>query len=389
MIRLILLVSLSASGLSVAAEEATPVACVLDGPEVQPMRDALKRLAIPFRDHKTLDPSALARCRVLVLCGAGPPVAEADKQTLVGFLDAGGAVLGAGGGATCVIDLGLFDAEAYYLTGTTIHMSSFQAYHRLTFGYPGAKPFDGWVAGVPNLLRSTEGPLMTLGPGATCILSTGGGYSLAAFQGRGQGLVLLLSADPQGGKIVHQLGRSKMAPGDELQTDRLLANAMAFLLDRTCNLIPNSGFEENMHLQPRQSNWTISLAKGATSDCCQEGAPEGAAFLMTSCPTKASSASIGPYRPIAVERGTTYVFAGRYRASVAWRGTCEVVTGKSSKSDQPPAQTSTVAPSRDWARFEVSVSVPADGLYVKPLAAIRGPGELCLDEVTLRRQAGQ
>ena len=43
-------------------------------------------------------------------------------------------------------------------------------YHRLTFGYPGAKPFDKWKGGVPNLLRATEGPLMILGPKATSLL---------------------------------------------------------------------------------------------------------------------------------------------------------------------------------------------------------------------------
>ena len=79
-----------------------------------------------------------------------------------------------------MIEHGLFDAKTYFFTGTTVHMTKFWGYHRLTFGYPGPKPFDGWKAGVSNLLRATQGPLMMLGPKA-----------LIQLPGRGPNLIPL------------------------------------------------------------------------------------------------------------------------------------------------------------------------------------------------------
>ena len=156
------------------ATEPAPVR-VLDGPEVQPMRDGLNRVGCRFVDLKSLDEASLAGCRVLVICGTRPPVDEAAKPLITRLVEAGGSVLAVGGGATRLIDLRLFDAQGYYMSGTTTHNTAFDGYHRLIFGYPGAKPpAGGTTAGVSGVLRATQGPLMTLGPKATSILTAGG-----------------------------------------------------------------------------------------------------------------------------------------------------------------------------------------------------------------------
>ena len=47
---------------------------VLDGPEVQHVRDALNRVTCPFRGTAKLDSATLAGCQVLVLSGKKPPL---------------------------------------------------------------------------------------------------------------------------------------------------------------------------------------------------------------------------------------------------------------------------------------------------------------------------
>ena len=99
---------------------------VLDGPEVQHVRDALNRVTCPFRGTAKLDSATLAGCQVLVLSGKKPPLESEDAKTIEQFAQSGGAVLAIGGGATWMIEQRLFDAEGYYPCGTTIHHSSFQ-----------------------------------------------------------------------------------------------------------------------------------------------------------------------------------------------------------------------------------------------------------------------
>jgi len=370
-----------------AAPSTTPVA-VLDGPDVEPLGAALKRIGQPFVEVRELNPVALTSRRVLVIAGSKPPVDASGAKIIETFLNDGGAVLGVGQGATCMIKHGLFDAQCYFLTGTTIHMTVFHGYHRLMFGYPGAKPFDGWVLGVPNLLRATEGPLMILGPKATSVLGydNKGLYSAVAFQRIGRGIVLLIGPDPQGGRLAYALGKSKLQSGDKLGTDGLLANALAFLLDPTCNLVPNSGFEELIDRMPRQSHWLARRRAGATREWCKQGALQGRAFLKIVCPGKVSYGEIAPYLPIVVERRGKYRFSCLYKSSAPWRVELRLLKG------MPPAwaprgvQRFSISPNTTWHRFEAKLTVPADVSYVKPTLVLEGKGELCVDDVTMRRR---
>ncbi|MEW6357634.1 MAG: hypothetical protein AB1696_14985 [Planctomycetota bacterium] len=365
-----------------------PVVCVLDGPDAQPMKDSLKRIGQPFAAMEKPDAAALGGHRVLIVCGTKPPVDEGGKQIVENFLKNGGNVLAVGGGATCMMQHKLFDAEGYYFTGTTIHMTVFHGYHRLTFGYPGAKPFDGWKEGVPNLLRATEGPLMVLGPKATSILGYDGGglYSAAAFQRVGKGILLLIGPDPQGGNAYYELEKPKLEPGDKLGTEPMLANAIAFLLDPHCNLIPNAGFEENSDLEDSQSNWhwQITLKNGAAKEWGREGAPEGKTFLKLVCSQDKGWPAVQPHRPIVVERGRSYEFGCAYRATAAWKLGFVLLKGKlpSLKSETMPPLS--IEPSPEWRRYATRVSIPDDASYLRPTATLAGKGELCLDDVTLR-----
>ena len=371
-----------------AGDEGKPTVCLLDGHHVQPMRDGLKRVQCTFSDIAKLDTQTLAKCRVLILCGTNPPVDAAGKEAIASFLDRGGAVLGVGGGATCMIKHKLFDAEGYCLTGTTVHMTKFFGYHRLTFGYPGAKPVDGWKYGVPQLLRATQGPLMELGPKPTSILGYDGGglYSAAAFQRVGKGLVLLIGPDPQGGDAYYSLEKPKMEPGDKLKTDRLLANAIAFLVDPCCNIIPNNGCEENTNLPAHQSNWQIVVRDGATSDWCRDGAPEGNVFLKVAGPQENSNATIQPYCPLIVERGANYRFACLYRSSLKWQVQFDLLVGSTPALKRGSGPSVSVQASQKWRRFETTVAIPPDVSYVRPMVTARGVGSFCLDEVTLQRE---
>ncbi|NOZ21552.1 MAG: hypothetical protein GXP25_10745 [Planctomycetes bacterium] len=380
----LLLLIVSLSWVALAAQ---PTVCVLDGPDILPMKDSLKRIKQPFTVLEKLDAGELGKHRVLIVCGTKPPVDERGKEIIEGFLKNGGHVLAIGGGATCMMQHRLFDAEGYYLTGTTVHMTVFHGYHRLTFGYPGVKPFDGWKSGVPNLLRATEGPLMILGPKATSILGydSGGLYSAAAFQRVGQGLLLLIGPDPQGGNAYYELEKPRLEPGSKLQTERMLANAIAFLLDPHTNLIPNSGFEENTEPTAWQSNWLILLRDGATKQWRRDGAPEGRVFLKLVCPQAKSMAIAQPYRPIVVERGRSYEFRCMYKATIPWEFGFSLLKGKRPSRKPESMRPLSVQPSSEWKRFMTRVSVPPDVSYLKPVATLRGKGELCLDDVTLRQ----
>lgn len=368
-----------------ADSHAVSAVVVLDGPEVQHLHDALNRVASPFRSIAKLDSETLSGCQVLVLSGKKPPLESEDAKTIERFAQSGGAVLAIGGGATWMIQLKLFDADAFYLSGTTIHHSGFHGYHRLTFGYPGAEPEDNWIAGVPMLLRATEGPLMELGPRATSILGCGGPYSIAAFQQIGDGLVLMIGADPQGGNAYHSLDKPTLTPGDKLKTDRLLENAIAFLKNRNCNLIPNSGFEEHTELPPAQSHWQITLRGGATSQWCRDDAPEGDVFLRIVCPQKASNGSVEPYRPLVVERGASYRVACHYKSSIPWKLDFHHCTGAPSNLDRQTATSVPATASDDWKPWQAELLIPKDISYAKPILTFRGAGELCLDKFTLQR----
>ena len=362
--------------------------CVFEGSEVHYMKHGLRRISCASRSITRLNAEALSQCRVLILCGKKPSVGARRTKAIREFLDAGGAILAVGGGATCMIENGLFDAEGYYPTGTTIHQSTFDGYHRLTFGYPGAKPEAGWAMGVPMLLRATEGPLMELGPEATSVLTYGRPYSAAAFQRIGKGIALLIGPDPQGGRIYHEVDRFEVTTGEALKTDGLLANAIAFLQDRACNLIPNAGFEENTDLSPPHSNWDVEAQEGAGVAWCGEGAPEGSVFLKMTCPNAKSTATLQPHCPLVVERGEAYTFRCQHRATTGWEITFTPLCGNSREPDGDRTSSFAVPPSEDWTHVEETVAIPEDVSYLKLACKLSGEGDLCLDDLTLQRRAG-
>ena len=113
---------------SVAAYADTNV-LVLDGPETNFMRDALKRIDCPFKSIVKLDASALQPDRILILSGKEPSLDVGDGKLIESYLQSGGSVLAIGGGAKWMLNAKLFDASGYYPTGTTIHQSTFDGYH--------------------------------------------------------------------------------------------------------------------------------------------------------------------------------------------------------------------------------------------------------------------
>ena len=359
---------------------AQPDVLVLDGIETTFMRDALKRIACPFERAANPDASLLQRYRTLILSGKG---VSAEAKVISAFLQGGGQVLAVGGSAKWMLDAKLFDATGYYPSGTTEHFSTFAGYHRVTFSYPVDKAADNWTEGVPSLLRATGGPLMRLGPKATSILSAGGPFSLAAFQRVGKGIALLIGPDPQGGNEVQSLG-GKPVPkrGDALLTDALLANAIAWLRDPSCNLIPNSGFEVDAESRPEKSHWEIGLNKGATSQWVRQDAPEGAVFLRLVAPAN-GSATVTPLLPIAVERGATYRFACRYKSTAAASLMARHLVKPDDNIAKLEQHHTPLPPSPAWTRFETKFTMPVNCSYLKLNLLINKPGELSVDDVTL------
>lgn len=370
---------------ALAASDAQPLArqiYVLSGPEVEFTRDALQSLQIVFRPIDRLDELPAARQAILVLSGKAPGD-SAQAARVATLLRDGAHVLAIGGRATWMIDNKLFDAKAYCPTGTTIHESSFRGYHRLTFGYPGRKPQDDWLTGVPMLVRATGGPLMELGPQATSILSAGGPFSLVAFQRVGRGLAVLIGADPQGGNVFRSLQKPTPTPGAKLGTDRLLANALAFLADPCCNLIPNSGFEEDTDLPPAQSNWLVTLKGKATHEFSHSAAPEGRTFVRLTAPGK-SSAALQPTRPILVEGGARYELSFFYRATGAWTVNLSFLKGASEGLVPQSRQTLRLPAAASWQRHQAQIALPGEACAVEIAPTLVGPGELCLDDFSLR-----
>ena len=363
---------------------------VLDGPDVKYMREGLIRIGCAFEPLATLDAGVPETCRVLVISGKKSPVNSTAATTVRTFVEDGGAVLAVGGGAAAMIRHELFDATGYYPSGTTIHMTTFCGYHRLTFGYPGADPEDGWKRGIPMLLRATEGPLLELGEKPISILGcdSSGRYSAAAFQRVGHGMMLLIGPDPQGGNVYYTLDKPKLESGEKLKTDLLLASAIAFLVDPCGNQVPNAGFEQNTDLPPDQSNWRVRLKGNATSEWRTEGAPEGKVYFHLSCPDADSRGSIQPDQPIVVERGTTYDFSCRYLSSnVDWEVQFVPLAGKPRALKAGKTISVPVPTAGDWQRCQTTLDVPEDVAYVRVILTMYGPGELHLDDVRLAPQS--
>jgi hypothetical protein len=234
------------------------------------------------------------------------------------------------------------------------------------------------------MLRATQGPLMTLGPKATSILTAGGGYSLAAVQRLGAGRLMLLGADPQGGQLFSDVDKWSRVPGSKIGTDQLLANAVAFLLDPRCNLIPNSGFEELTELPPSQSHWEVTVRKGARHEWCKTGAAAGHVCLKLVGAGGGDSAEARPLRPIVVERGETYTFGCQYKSTAAWKLSWQWWKRPEGDAKPEPGPTEAVPPSVQWKRFEMKLHVPTGVSYCRPSIQLAGQGEMYVDDVTLK-----
>jgi len=371
---------------SVAAYADTNV-LVLDGPETNFLRDALKRIDCPFKSIAMLDASALQPDRILILSGKEPPLAVGDGKLIDSFLQHGGHVLAIGGGAKWMLNAKLFDAIGYYPTGTTIHQSTFDGYHPVTFGYPMPKPYKNWAVGVPMLLRATDGPLMRSGPRAVSILSAGGPFSLAAYERIGKGIALLIGPDPQGGNEYLTLDKPTVSLGSDLKTDLFLANAIAWLRDPGCNLIPNSGFEDAADTNDDKSHWEITLRNNAKSQWQRNEAPEGKVYLTLEGTKANSSASVSSYRPIVVEGGAQFTLSFRHKATSAWKWEIAHFTSASKETrEATKPQPLSIAASANWQKSEVTLTIPNDSPYFAITARLDGIGTLSLDEITLKRK---
>ncbi len=364
---------------------AEPNVVVLDSTDISFMHDALKRIDVPSQRSDKLDADVLSRHRIVVLAGKDLPLDAMSGKRLDQHLRSGGRVLAVGGGAKWMLQQKLFDASGYYPTGTTTFMSKFDGYHRLTFGYPVASPKENWTYGVPNLLRATDGPLMRLGPQAHSVLAAGGPFSLMAYQRFGKGIALLIGPDPQGGNEFQSLGNSKPTAkrGDELDTDRLLANSIGWLRNESGNLIPNPGFEVLTDAGPEKSHWELSANNGGVTSWRREGAPEGKVFVTLKRKDAPSAANLSPYVPIVVEPGAAYRFSCRHRSTGGWRVVVRHIRSLDdgySKAEQKPIAVAAVA---DWSRFETELVVPEGirylGFVLQPAAA----GEVSLDDIQL------
>lgn len=382
MLRLLLvLVGFSLSQVCGAAE---PDILVFDHVEIRFLTDALKRLALPFHLADKLEPLTLLRSRIVVLAGKDLPRNAVDAKVLARYLQDGGRVLALGGGAKWMIEENLFDATGYYPTGTTTHMSTFEGYHRLTFGYPVAAPKDNWVDGVPSLLRATGGPLMHIGPKAHSVLSAGGPFSLLAFQRHGPGIALLICPDPQGGNEFLTLEKPTPRRGDELGTDRLLANALAWLRDSKDNLIPNSGFEESPEAGPEKSHWFIKTSKGGSSDWNRTTPPEGKVCLTLRGGNAMSFAAVSPHLPIIVEGNATYWFSCRYRATAPCSLELRYFQRDVDRAGKTLPQTLAISAAKQWQSYQVEVRIPDGATLLSLTLRLQGAGEIDVDDIALR-----
>lgn len=362
---------------TVALRAAESDVLVLDGAETGFMHDALKRIGCPFVRSANLDASH----RIAILCGKD---VRADERIVAAFLQNGGHVLAVGGGAKWMIDAKIFDASGYYPTGTTEHFSTFEGYHRLTFGYPSATPADNWLVGVPSLLRATGGPLMRLGPRATSILSAGGPFSLAAFQRAGNGIALLIGPDPQGGSEYPSLEKATPKHGDQLDTDKLLANALAWLRDPGCNLVPNSGFEEPTESNPERSRWDMIVNNGGSSEWRHTGAPEGKVFLLLKGTKPNTTASASTHRPIVVEGGATYRLTCRHQSAATWWFDVRYYRSVADLDVKAAPLSIAIPASREWGRCQADLAIPDGVRLVRLTIRMQGVGEVGLDDIALR-----
>jgi len=350
---------------------------LLDAPEVEPMCKCLRRIGIKFTEIGMPDKKILSALDIIIICGTNPPIASREERALEDFVKSGGALLGVGGGATWAIKHGFFDAKAYIMTGTTSHDVVIRAFHPLVFGYP-LKGGKKWR--IEGMLRATEGPFIEIGrqPSPVIFYDTRGIYAAAAFQRLGKGIVVLFGPDPQGGKLLRHPQKPEFVSGEKLKTDGLIANAIAFLSNPECNIVPDSGFErsaEGNGISP----WQISLSGGAKMEWCSGDAPEGASYLRIICPTTRSVGTLRTALPLAVERGAKYCLNFKYRSSIAARVYPTFVKGKPDRLEQKDGRSTRVPPSDKWKDFHTTIAVPDDVTYVKPVLSATGQGEFCLD----------
>lgn len=363
-----------------------PDVLVVNSADVSFMQQALKRIDVAFDRTDKFDAELLKRHRLVVLAGKDFSLDAPSGQLVETHLRDGGRVLAVGGGAKWMLQQKLFDASGYYPTGTTTFMSKFDGYHRLTFGYPVAAPKENWTYGVPSLLRATDGPLMRLGPQAHSVLAAGGPFSLMAYQRIGKGIALLIGPDPQGGNEYLSLGKASPKRGDELDTDRLLANSIAWLRDDSGNLIPNPSLEVLTEAGPEKSHWEPQANNGGITEWRRDGAPEGNVFIVLKRTKPASAANLATHLPIAVEPGAIYRFSCRYRSSVDGRLILRHIRNLDEPYSKAEPHTIAITAAADWQHFETKLTAPEGirylGLILQPAAV----GELSVDDLCLLRE---
>lgn len=380
--KLLVVLLLGASRSSLLAAE--PDVVVPHHEDIDFLHAALERIGVPFQSAEKIDPAMLGRRRIVVVAGKNVSFDERDVRHLDAHWNAGGRVLAIGGGAKAMLDAKLFDATGYYPTGTTTFMSKFDGYHRLTFGYPIRAPKENWLYGIPNLLRATNGPLMRLGPQAHSVLAAGGPFSLMAYQRRGEGIALLIGPDPQGGDEYQSFDKPTPKRGDELDTDRLLANAIAWLREPTGNLVPNPGFETFSDAGPERSHWELIASNGGRAVWSRNGAAEGEVYAALSRGKSQSAANLTPHLPIAVEPGATYRFTCRYRATCPGRLVVRRIRSLEDPYPRAETQSLTIDASDAWDRYETELTVPAGIRYLGFVLQPAQIGELSVDDVQLQ-----
>lgn len=225
---------------------------------------------------------------------------------------------------------------------------------------------------------------MRLGPKAHSVLSAGGPFSLLAFQRHGQGIALLIGADPQGGNEFLSLEKPTPRRGDELGTDRLLANAMAWLRNPKDNLIPNSDFEETPEASPEKSHWEIKTSKGGNSVWNHTSPAERKVCLTLKGVNAKSLATVGPHLPIVVEGNATYRFSCRYRATSPWSLELRFFQHGADKDGKTSPQTLPISAAKQWQSYQVEVRIPDGATVVSLTLLLQGAGEIDVDDITLQ-----
>ena len=375
----ILMITLGGEILSAAEKEVV----VVNGKESSFLSDALARLGIKYKLTNDIDAKNLPRDGIIVFSGKdfALPLNKADG--VLDFLKDGGSVLAIGGGAKWLIETGNVDAVGYYPSGTTIFMSKFDGYHPLTFGYPSDIGGEKWNYGVPNLLRATGGPLIKPGPRAVSVLLAGGPFSHMVYQRIGKGIALLIGPDPQGGNQFLTLNEATPRKGDKLGTDRLLSNAIKWLQEPVCNLVPNPGFEEQTSADPQRFHWELITQNGGKARLQRSEAPQGSVFVLLEKPEANAFAKLAIHLPILVEPEREYRFSCLYRCQNDGSLLFRQIRTLEDPYNKAEVNQNKLPASRAWQKYQVDLKIPPGIRYLGFILQPTNSGELGIDDIHL------